>query len=128
MFDGKDYPTQWALNPSAYQNMSNDQGKWYKKYFSIAIHFLPWLCNIYLSYKTFDHHSVDWAALAQQWIKMKETVVPPAPPPPTINPICSGNDGSGEAPMDMDTKEDDVPPAPPAPTISGSGSMRKLIQ
>ncbi|KAG9431888.1 Splicing factor, arginine/serine-rich [Apis mellifera carnica] len=88
MFDGKDYPTQWALNPSAYQNMSNDQ--------------------------------VDWAALAQQWIKMKETVVPPAPPPPTINPICSGNDGSGEAPMDMDTKEDDVPPAPPAPTISGS--------
>ncbi|OAD59170.1 Arginine/serine-rich protein PNISR [Eufriesea mexicana] len=88
MFEGKDYPTQWALNPSAYQNMSNDQ--------------------------------VDWAALAQQWIKMKETVVPPAPPPPTINPICPGTDGSGEAPMDMDTKEDDVPPAPPAPTISGS--------
>lgn len=26
MFEGKDYPTQWALNPSAYQNMSNDQG------------------------------------------------------------------------------------------------------
>ncbi|XP_078039422.1 uncharacterized protein LOC144471343 isoform X1 [Augochlora pura] len=88
MFEGKDYPTQWALNPSAYQNMSNDQ--------------------------------VDWAALAQQWIKMKETVVPPAPPPPTINPICSGTDGSGEAPMDMDTKDDDIPPAPPAPTISGS--------
>ncbi|XP_076293898.1 uncharacterized protein LOC143215561 isoform X2 [Lasioglossum baleicum] len=88
MFEGKDYPTQWALNPSAYQNMSNDQ--------------------------------VDWAALAQQWIKMKETVVPPAPPPPTINPICSGTDGSGEAPMDMDTKEDDIPPAPPAPSISGS--------
>lgn len=41
MFDGKDYPTQWALNPSAYQNMSNDQGKWYKMYFSIATHFLP---------------------------------------------------------------------------------------
>ncbi|KOX76138.1 Arginine/serine-rich protein PNISR [Melipona quadrifasciata] len=88
MFEGKDYPTQWALNPSTYQNMSNDQ--------------------------------VDWAALAQQWIKMKETVVPPAPPPPSINPICPGTDGSGEAPMDMDTKEDDVPPAPPAPTISGS--------
>ncbi|KAG7210304.1 hypothetical protein KM043_011845 [Ampulex compressa] len=88
MFEGKDYPTQWALNPSAYQNMSNDQ--------------------------------VDWAALAQQWIKMKETVVPPAPPPPSINSVCTSNDGSGEAPMDMDTKEDDVPPAPPAPTISGS--------
>lgn len=27
MFEGKDYPTQWALNPSAYQNMSNDQGR-----------------------------------------------------------------------------------------------------
>lgn len=64
---------------------------------------------------------MDWAALAQQWIKMKETVVPPAPPPPAINPICPGNDGSGEAPMDMDTKDDDVPPAPPAPNISGSG-------
>jgi len=65
--------------------------------------------------------TVDWAALAQQWIKMKETIVPPAPPPPAINPMCSTNDGSGEAPMDMDTKDDDVPPAPPAPTISGSG-------
>lgn len=68
--------------------------------------------------------TVDWAALAQQWIKMKETVVPPAPPPPSINPICSPNDGSGEAPMDMDIKDDDVPPAPPAPTISGSGKAR----
>lgn len=65
---------------------------------------------------------MDWAALAQQWIKMKETIVPPAPPPPTINTMCPGNDGSGEAPMDMDTKDDDVPPAPPAPNISGSGN------
>ncbi|EFN61795.1 Splicing factor, arginine/serine-rich 18 [Camponotus floridanus] len=96
MFDGKDYPTQWALNPTAYQNMSNDQ--------------------------------VDWAALAQQWIKMKETVVPPAPPPPTINPIYSANDGSGEAPMDMDTKDDEVPPAPPAPTISGSETWTQWNQ
>ncbi|KYN06224.1 Splicing factor, arginine/serine-rich 18 [Cyphomyrmex costatus] len=96
MFEGKDYPTQWALNPSAYQNMSNDQ--------------------------------VDWAALAQQWIKMKETVVPPAPPPPSINPICSITEGSGEAPMDMDTKDDDVPPAPPAPTISGSEAWTQWNQ
>lgn len=22
-----EYPTQWALNPSAYQNLSNDQGE-----------------------------------------------------------------------------------------------------
>lgn len=70
---------------------------------------------------------MDWAALAQQWIKMKETVVPPAPPPPTINPIYSANDGSGEAPMDMDTKDDEVPPAPPAPTISGSGTRGSMI-
>ncbi|KAH0951265.1 hypothetical protein HN011_012012 [Eciton burchellii] len=97
MFEGKDYPTQWALNPSAYQNINNDQ--------------------------------VDWAALAQQWIKMKETVVPPAPPPPTINPMSySTNDGSGEAPMDMDTKDDDVPPAPPAPTISGSDAWTQWNQ
>ena len=27
MYEGKDYPMQWALHPSAYQNMSNDQGK-----------------------------------------------------------------------------------------------------
>lgn len=54
---------------------------------------------------------------------MKETVVPPAPPPPSIDSLCPGNDSSGEAPMDMDTKEDDIPPAPPAPTISGSGNL-----
>lgn len=63
MFSGNDtieYPTQWALNPSAYQNVSNDQ--------------------------------VDWAALAQQWIQMKESCpatpvppTPPAPPPPIIS-------------------------------------------
>ena len=52
---------------------------------------------------------------------MKETVVPPAPPPPSIDTGQSANDGGGEAPMDMDTKDDDIPPAPPAPSISGSG-------
>ena len=53
---------------------------------------------------------------------MKETVVPPAPPPRSMNINDTCNDGGGEAPMDMDTKDDDVPPAPPAPNISGSGS------
>ncbi|XP_034949130.1 arginine/serine-rich protein PNISR-like [Chelonus insularis] len=94
MFDDKDYPTQWALNPSMYQNMSNDQ--------------------------------VDWAALAQQWIKMKETVVPPAPPPPSLS--NDTRDGGGEAPMDMDTKDDDVPPAPPAPNISGNDNWSQWSQ
>lgn len=78
--DGTNY-TQWALNPSAYQNMSNDQ--------------------------------VDWAALAQQWIMMKETAPPEqmsqVPPPPNIT---SGGkkeviDEGGEAPMDVDNEKDD---------------------
>lgn len=38
MFEGKDYPTQWALNPSAYQNMSNDQGE--ISYFLLVMIFL----------------------------------------------------------------------------------------
>ena len=72
--------------------------------------------------------SVDWAALAQQWIKMKETVVPPAPPPPLIiDSTQTSSDGGGEAPMDMDTKEDEVPPAPPAPNISGSGCYTRYV-
>lgn len=27
MFEGKDYPTQWALNSSTYENMNSDEGK-----------------------------------------------------------------------------------------------------
>lgn len=54
---------------------------------------------------------VDWATLAQQWIKMKETFpvdqVPPAPPPPSIKDDIE----AGEAPMDM-SKDDVVPQAP----------------
>ncbi|XP_026480718.1 arginine/serine-rich protein PNISR isoform X2 [Ctenocephalides felis] len=55
------HPTKWALNASAYDNVSADQ--------------------------------VDWAALAQQWIQMKETspaessMPLTAPPPPNITPI-----------------------------------------
>lgn len=96
MFSGdRNYPTQWALNPSAYQNMSNDQ--------------------------------VDWAALAQQWIMMKETCppeqVPPAPPPPSIGPVkkksVSSNSGNslieaGEAPMEVENDKDDGDDEPPA--------------
>lgn len=75
----------------------------------------------------FYYYIVDWAALAQQWIKMKETVVPPAPPPPSLGNNDMSSDGGGEAPMDMDTKDDDVPPAPPAPNISGSGKPYNLV-
>lgn len=52
--------------------------------------------------------TVDWATLAQQWIRMKETLpvdqVPPAPPPPSIKADIE----AGEAPMDM-SKDDGSP-------------------
>lgn len=74
MFPGKDaanpaYPTQWALNPTAYQNVDSSQ--------------------------------VDWAALAQQWIAMKEatTVVPPQGLPPKLD--IEG----GEAPMEVENAD-----------------------
>lgn len=75
---------------------------------------------------------VDWATLAQQWIKMKETLpsVNPGPPPPPAPQISKSNESQppkstpaasesrpandiegGEAPMDMDMNDDDVPPA-----------------
>lgn len=73
--------TQWALNPSTYNNVSSDQ--------------------------------VDWAALAQQWIIMKEAgppipdPVPNVPPPPNISKIKKDqlNEG-GEAPMDVENDND----------------------
>uniref|UniRef100_S4PY98 Splicing factor n=1 Tax=Pararge aegeria TaxID=116150 RepID=S4PY98_9NEOP len=70
-FSGKDaansaYPTQWALNPTAYQNVDSSQ--------------------------------VDWAALAQQWIAMKEAVAIVAPP--TQKP-----EEEGEAPMEVENPE-----------------------
>lgn len=77
--DGSNYPTQWALNPSAYQNVANDQ--------------------------------VDWAALAQQWIMMKETAppdqIPQAPPPPNIGNKKDVIDEGGEAPMDVENDKED---------------------
>lgn len=66
---------QWPLNPSTYQNMSNDQ--------------------------------VDWAALAQQWIIMKEAGPPPVIPPESNNrPRKEQLTEGGEAPMDVEEKED----------------------
>lgn len=71
MFGGKDaanpaYPTQWALNPNAYQNM--------------------------------DCTNVDWAALAQQWIAMKEAAAIVASVPPTSKTDAE----EGEAPMEVE--------------------------
>ncbi|XP_055544065.1 arginine/serine-rich protein PNISR-like isoform X2 [Wyeomyia smithii] len=86
---------EWSsLNPSLYQNMSNDQ--------------------------------VDWAALAQQWIQMKETLpasmVPAAPPPPIISSSYVSNtresfsdcmhsgtiEEQGEAPMEVERDEENL--------------------
>lgn len=89
MFPGKEatgYPTQWALNPSAYQNI--------------------------------DANQVDWAALAQQWIAMKEaTVTLVAPPPPSIKQ----DEETGEAPMDVETSDTaiDIPPIGAGDSIQG---------
>lgn len=76
MYSSKDaanpaYPTQWALNPTAYQNMDTSQ--------------------------------VDWAALAQQWIAMKEAaaIVAPPPPPPSVKP----DNEEGEAPMEVENPD-----------------------
>jgi arginine/serine-rich splicing factor 18 len=74
--ESQNYP-QWALNPSTYQNMSNDQ--------------------------------VDWAALAQQWIIMKEAGPPPVipteqKPKPKKEPLNEG----GEAPMDVENEKEEI--------------------
>lgn len=75
--ESQNYP-QWALNPSTYKNMSNDQ--------------------------------VDWAALAQQWIIMKEAGPPPMlstePAAPKAKPRKKLSEG-GEAPMDVENDKED---------------------
>ncbi|KAJ8985080.1 hypothetical protein NQ317_019764 [Molorchus minor] len=72
---------QWAMNPSSYQNMANDQ--------------------------------VDWAALAQQWIIMKEAGPPPIPGdlPLFLNNKSSNppKEEGGEAPMEVENDKEDAP-------------------
>lgn len=98
MYSGKDaantaYPTQWALNPTAYQNIDSSQ--------------------------------VDWAALAQQWIAMKEAAaIVTAPPPPSLKV-----DEEGEAPMEVENPDNnaDGPPGAEwnAATNSWGGSWNQ---
>ncbi|XP_053689422.1 arginine/serine-rich protein PNISR [Sabethes cyaneus] len=75
-------------------------------------------------YQNMSNDQVDWAALAQQWIQMKETLpanmVPAAPPPPIISNNYGSNsresfsDGmhtgsieeQGEAPMEVERDEE----------------------
>lgn len=69
------------------------------------------------NYQNVDLETVDWAALAQQWIHMKEVcppneTVPDAPPPPTIskqnNYRVRDLEEQGEAPMEV-VEHDDEP-------------------
>lgn len=67
-------------------------------------------------YQNMSNDQVDWAALAQQWIQMKETLppemVPAAPPPPVISwnrspePTTTTIGEQGEAPMEVERDED----------------------
>lgn len=80
-------------------------------------------------YQDLANDQVDWAALAQQWIHMKETCTTDemlaAPPPPVISsgggtnhsrslPTSRMHEEKGEAPMEMDRDDDDT--APPTTT------------
>ncbi|XP_063912930.1 arginine/serine-rich protein PNISR-like isoform X2 [Zophobas morio] len=69
--------SQWALNPSTYQSMSNEQ--------------------------------VDWAALAQQWIIMKEAGPPPvmSSESPKLPPKKEQLNEGGEAPMDVENEKEE---------------------
>lgn len=66
------------------------------------------------AYQNVANDEVDWAALAAQWIYMKETCpyegMPEAPPPPKISK--SDFEEKGEAPMEVEKDDEhqaDVP-------------------
>uniref|UniRef100_A0A182VVB3 Arginine/serine-rich protein PNISR n=1 Tax=Anopheles minimus TaxID=112268 RepID=A0A182VVB3_9DIPT len=99
-------------------------------------------------YQNMPNDQVDWAALAQQWIKMRETwmqpmptTIPSPPPPPSFdrehvdsagdnvtqprNRIvpCIEYEEQGEAPMEVEREDDgDIPVPPMPPKISGDWS------
>uniref|UniRef100_A0A182YF03 Uncharacterized protein n=1 Tax=Anopheles stephensi TaxID=30069 RepID=A0A182YF03_ANOST len=92
-------------------------------------------------YQNMPNDQVDWAALAQQWIKMRETwiqpmpsLIPSPPPPPSFDrdtyDDAAGGDAphpanrtgpvpeyeeQGEAPMEVEREDDGDMPLPPAP-------------
>ncbi|XP_058063202.1 arginine/serine-rich protein PNISR-like [Anopheles bellator] len=89
-------------------------------------------------YQNMDNDQVDWGALAQQWIQMREampivTSVPGMLPPGSIlNDGCSyppppriiAYEEQGEAPMEVEKDDDQsanlpLPPMPPPPIICG---------
>ncbi|XP_023020972.2 uncharacterized protein isoform X4 [Leptinotarsa decemlineata] len=70
------------------------------------------------SYQNMPNEQVDWAALAQQWIIMKEAGPPPIPgeQPPVVNKKFKERHGGGEADMEVENERE----APPAPVWSPS--------
>lgn len=70
------------------------------------------------AYQNIDLDKVDWAALAQQWIHMKESCpvgteepssipIPCAPPPPRFsNTIITDFEEQGEAPMEVEHEDE----------------------
>lgn len=84
------------------------------------------------AYQNIDLDKVDWAALAQQWIHMKEScgvvsddLIPNAPPPPRLSSVLTDYEEKGEAPMEVEHEEEQTSQtnentanvtAPPPPT------------
>lgn len=88
--------------------------------------------SAYQNNMNIDLDKVDWAALAQQWIHMKETTgvtvddsMPSAPPPPRLSNLIPDFEEKGEAPMEVEHDDEPVAQinentvtvtAPPPPT------------
>ncbi|KAG4078984.1 hypothetical protein HA402_001639 [Bradysia odoriphaga] len=65
------------------------------------------------AYQNLSNDQVDWAALAQQWIYMKESFpednsMPTAPPPPNISSLRDF-DEKGEAEMEVEKEDEPIP-------------------
>lgn len=63
------------------------------------------------AYQNIDLDKVDWAALAQQWIHMKEScgtedTIPNAPPPPRFSNTATDYEEQGEAPMEVEHEDE----------------------
>lgn len=76
------------------------------------------------NYQNMANDQVDWAALAQQWIIMKEAGPPPIPgEQPVVLHNKSKKESSpegGEAPMDMENDKEEPPTWPGPPQVNQS--------
>lgn len=88
-------------------NSGNGAGK------DMPQHGISWPLNP-AAYQNVCNDEVDWAALAQQWIYMKETCpyegMPEAPPPPNISNSISRQEyeEKGEAPMEVEKDDEQI--------------------